>query len=188
MGADRRQVGTEGPEVDRHPPGGLCHADVHEHPPLAAGGHDLGDRLDRAHLVVPPLQVDEGGVRTCRVEERLRFTRPTSSTPIDADRPGSGRGLADRGVLDGRHHLAGAAVADAEARGRDRLGRPAREDHLPGPCAEGSATASRASSTATPRGHALRVDQSGSPVRWSSQRTVASPRRWRRDDVDAWSR
>ena len=178
VAADRQQVGAEAPEVDRHPPDGLRRIDVHEHASVAAGRHHLGDRLDRAHLVVAPLQVDEGRVRTDRGEERTSG-RPAraSSTPIVATAPAR---AADSRTAEcsiaGTTCCAPRSPTPRQAVAIDSVAplvKTTSRDRAP----RSSATASRASSTATRAVMPSAWIRPGSPVGWSSQRTMRVPRR-----------
>ena len=60
------EVGVEGGEICRHVPTGGGRVDVDGHACLAAESDHLVDRLQRAHLVIGPLTVDEGGARQRR--------------------------------------------------------------------------------------------------------------------------
>ena len=150
VGADRQQVGPEGPEVDRHPAGGLGRVDVHEHAPLAAGRHHLGDRLDGAHLVVAPLEVDERGVgrRSRRAARRV--------DPADLVHPDGGdrarRGPPTRGPPSARPP-APPARSPRSATPRQPVAidsvAPLVNTTSRGRAPRSRATASRASSTAT---------------------------------------
>ena len=60
--AHRQQIGVERSEVDGHVAVRLRGVDVDEHASLATRGDDLLDRLDRADLVIAPLDVYERGV------------------------------------------------------------------------------------------------------------------------------
>ena len=134
--AQRDEVRAEPVEVERHGAGGGGGVDVHGHrgPPTAVD--DLGDGLERADLVVGELAVDEGEagrpLAVVPIEEVVerREVEPAESVDgqLDLGR-GTGRGVADAGVLDrGAGDLAvRAGPGRAEDRGVGRLGGTARE-------------------------------------------------------------
>ena len=112
------QVGAELVEVDRHVAGGLGGVDVDQHAPLPAGGHDLGDRLQRADLVVAPLQV-----------HRAPCPGATAADDVAPGRPGRAgrRRRRDRGArADGVTHR---RVLDRRARRRGRRARSTAPQH-----------------------------------------------------------
>ena len=131
VGGHGQQIGAELVEGDGIVPGAGGGVDVHEHPPLAARGHDRRDGLAGAHLVVPPLDVDEAGVLAHRAHQLVGVD---AAVAVDADDRHLAVGLrreADRRVLDGRQHLVTAALGGSPAGAGDRLRRSAREHDRP---------------------------------------------------------
>src|SRR5690606_28529355 len=154
-------------EVDRDPADRLRRVDVHQHTELPAARDDLGDGLQRADLVVAPLDVDDrGGV----VDVLHQFVGVDPAQVVDADRvaPGSDRAFAydptaHRGVFvdRGDDPLAGALVAQrTEVRGRDRLRRTRGEDDLTGAGADQAGELLAGRLERDPRHHAFVVDAS----------------------------
>ena len=192
VGADRQQVGAEVVEVDGHVAGRLGGVDVHEHVAFAAALRRPRRRLQRADLVVAPLQVDERGVGPDGVGDRVADRRGRRRSTSDPRHLGvGGRGQAHRGVLDrGQRPCAtprGAAphVAAAIASVAPLVNTTSR-------CEPRAARrpASRASSTATRAVVPLGVDAAGSPTRavTAATATIASMASGRSGEVDAWSR
>jgi hypothetical protein len=135
VGADREKVGAEGAEVDGHVARGLGGVDVHEHAALTALGDDGGDGLQRAHLVVAPLQVHHRRIGT---QSSHYFVRIDAAQVIDADPRDvvPGGGVPDGRVLDDRTDDVRPALGRAPHGGVARLRRPAREHDLTGARAE----------------------------------------------------
>ena len=125
---DRHEVQSRRREVDRDLADRLGGVAVDPHPALAAHRGGLGDGLQRADLVVGPLEVNHRGLAVDRRGERVEVE---SSRTVDRHRRGAEPGSGPhRGVFDGREHLAGAASSHPATHGGDRLGRSRAEDHL----------------------------------------------------------
>ena len=134
--ADAHQVCVERAEIGRHVPRGGRRVDVDGHAGLAAKRDHLVDGLERAHLVIGPLAVDERRTgKRGRLEPRaqgLDIDPPRSVDRQHLDRGHTGGGVTDGRVLDGRaeHGRTGCGAAGAPHGGVDRLGRAGREDDL----------------------------------------------------------
>ena len=131
VGAHAHQVGAEVGEGHGEVARGLGRVHVHEHASLAACGHDLGHRLQRADLVVAPLEVDERGVGADRADH-LGGVDVAEGVAADHRHLVPFGRQAHRGVLDRRYDEMIAPLGRAEDRVRDRLRRPAGEHHLAG--------------------------------------------------------
>ncbi len=172
VAADREQVDPQLGSVDRHSPHSLGGVDVHEDPPLATCGDHLVDGLQGRDLVVPPLEMDQGGVRG---RARHELCGVDAAQPVRADRgdrsarhPGVRLGRATyRRVLDGGQHDVGPVPGvdrpthRPPGRRGDGLGGAAGEDHL---AAAGTDERSELGSSPFDRDpcpHALGVDPPG---------------------------
>jgi hypothetical protein len=138
VGAHRKQVAAQRPEVDRHPADGLGGVDVDQHVALPAGGDHRFEVVAGADLVVAPLQVHDRRVVS---DGGQQFVGIDPAAPVDADhghRTLPVGTVPHRRVLDGGQHRATAVVlARRSVAGHgDRLGRPRGEHHLPAAGAE----------------------------------------------------
>ena len=103
VSADAHQVGAERSEVDGKVPGGLRGVDVDQHAALAAlRDHGL-HRLQRADLVVAPLNVHQRGVGPDRGHEGGGIDATLAVAAHEAQVV-AGRRQPHGGVLDGRGH------------------------------------------------------------------------------------
>ena len=163
MARQRQQVGPEGGEVDRDTSDGLRRVDVHEHATVAAPLDDLGDGLQRADLVVAPLDVDDRG-RVVDPVEQLVGIDPTEPVDADGEEPPSLGPLAHRRVL---HERGDDAVTGTVARqravvcGGDRLGGAGGEHDLSGSGSDQLGELLTGHLECDPCDHALVVDPPG---------------------------
>jgi hypothetical protein len=88
VGRHREQIGSEFVEVDRHVSGGGGGVDMQDEAPLPACLGHGGDRLGRAHLMVTPLAMHEGGIGT---DGGQQFGRVDAAPSVHAH-GGDGRG------------------------------------------------------------------------------------------------
>ena len=181
-------------EVDRHVARGLGRVDVHEHARRAAGRDDLGDRLQRADLVVAPLQVHERRVARADGGEDVvgRRRGRAGRSPTDGDRRANAAEASRTAecstagtttcppARSAAPHTAAAMASVAPLVNTTSRGRaPSR-----------AATCSRASSTATRAAWPSVWIRAGigRPAAPASHATMASTASGRSGEVEAWSR
>jgi hypothetical protein len=120
-------------EVDRDTADRLRGVDVHEHPTVAARLDDLAHRLQRADLVVAPLQVHQRGRPVDRGEQLVGIDPTERSTPTGAHGPRSAHSrTAECSTARRARSGCRARVHRAVVRGGDRLGGARGEHDLAG--------------------------------------------------------